>query len=214
MIVIRSFSRYQLSWMIRALMLIFDPATTWEKIETGPKDVVRIFFLFLLPLILFSGVAEAAGLIHFGLTRTSLGSDLPTRHVKVNPPLALRYEAAQIIFGLVIVFGGALLYRKIGEGFHRRHSYTETFATLAYSISPLFLVRILDALPAFNTWVCWGIGITLSIAALYRGIPRVMKPDPSNALGLYLLCSLLLIATSGLAHFFANLILQEKLLVM
>jgi hypothetical protein len=67
-------------------------------------------------------------------------------------------------------------------------------------------------LPHLNTWVCWGIGITLSVAVLYRGIPRIMKPDPSNALGLYLLCSLLLIAVSGLAHFLANLVLQERIL--
>src|SRR2546426_7078 len=75
-----------------------------------------------------------------------------------------------------------------------------------------FLFRMFDALPSLNTWVCWGVGIALSVAALYRGIPRVMKPDPSNALGLYLLCSLLLTAISGVTHFLANLILQQKLL--
>ena len=192
-------------------MLIVDPAGTWEKIESGPKNVAHAFFLFLLPLMLLSGAAETWGLIRFGLERSTLG-DLPARHIKIRPELAFRYQAAQLTFGFLIVFGGALLYRKIGEGFHRRHSYAETFTTLAYSISPLFLLRTLDGLPALNTWVCWAIGITLSIAALYRGIPRIMKPDPSNALGLYLLCSMLLVAISGLAHFFANLVLQEKIL--
>jgi len=203
---------YKLGGMIKALMLIFDPAGTWEKIESAPKDGVRIFFLFLLPVMLISGAVEGWELLHFGLDRTRLNSDLPARHVKVSPELALRYEAAQLAFGLVIVLGGALLFRKIGEGFHRRHSYTETFATLAYSASPIFLSRILGVLPAFNTWVAWGIGITLAVAALYRGIPRVMKPDPSNALGLYILSSLLLISTTGLTQFLANLILQEKIL--
>ena len=197
--------------MIKALMLIFDPANTWEKIDTGPRDVGRVFFLFLLPLMLLASVAETWGLLHFGLDRSTM-SDLPARHSKVSPELAFRYQAVQFAFGLVLVFGGALLYRKIGESFHRRHSYADTFATLAYSVSPLFLLRILDGLPLLNTWVCWGIGITLSVAALYRGIPRIMKPDPSNALGLYLLCSLLLIVVSGLAHFLAGLVLQEKIL--
>jgi hypothetical protein len=197
--------------MIKALMLIFDPAATWEKIETGPKNVARVFFLFLLPLMVLSSLAESWGLLHFGLEGSTL-ADLPTHHTKVSPELVLRYQAVQLAFGMMIVFGGALLYRKIGESFHRRHSYADTFTTLAHSVSPLFLLRILDGLPALNTWACWGVGIALSVAALYRGIPRVMKPDPSNALGLYLLCSLLLIAVSGLAHFFANLVLQEKLL--
>jgi hypothetical protein len=193
-------------------MLIFDPAGTWEKIESGPRNVGRVFFLFVLPLMLVSSVAESWGLIHFGLERSALAADLPTRRVAVSTQLALRYEVVQLLFGLVILFGGALLYRKIGEGFHRRHSYAETFTTLAYSMSPVFLMRMPDALPAINTWVCWGIGISLAIAALYRGIPRIMKPDPSNALGLYLLCSLLLIASSGLAHYLANLVLQGKIL--
>jgi len=196
--------------MIRALMLIFDPAGTWEKIETGPKDVARVFFLFLSPLMLLSSTAETWGLLHFGLERSPLGGDLPARHIKVPMELALRYAAIQFGFGLLIVFGGALIYRKIGESFHRRHTYTETFTTLAYSTSPLFLLRALDGVPALNTWVCWGIGIALSVAALYRGIPRIMKPDPSNALGLYILCALLLAAVSGLTHFLATLVLQQK----
>jgi hypothetical protein len=194
--------------MIRALMLIVNPAGTWEKIESDPRNVARTFFLFLLPLMLLSSAAEAWGLLHFGRER-SIFADLPARRIAVSPELALRFEAVQFAFGLLIVFGGALVYKKIGEGFHRRHSFAETFITLANSMSPLFLLRILDGLPSLNTWVCWGIGITLSVAALYRGIPRIMKPDPSNALGLYLLCSLLLIAISGLAHFLANLVLQR-----
>src|SRR5438876_867855 len=136
--------------MIRALMLIFDPASTWEKIESGPKNVARVFFLFLLPLMLLSAVAEGWGLLHFGMERVPMG-DLPTRHVRVSPELAFRYEAAQFLFGLIIVFGGALLYRQIAQGFHRRHSYADSFTTLAYSISPLFLLRIVDGLPAINT---------------------------------------------------------------
>ena len=38
-----------------------------------------------------------------------------------------------------------------------------------------------------------------------------MKPDPSNALGLYILSSLLLILISGLAEFLSLLVLQEKI---
>jgi len=193
-------------------MLIFDPAGTWEKIESSPRDVGRIFFLFVLPLLLLSSAVESWALIHFGMEHSAVVADLPARHVAVSPQLALRYEGVQLLFTLIILFGGAFLYRKIGEGFHRRHSYAETFTTLAYSMSPVFLMRIADGVPALNTWVCWAIGIFLAIAALYRGIPRIMKPDPSNALGLYLLCSLLLVASSGLAHFLANLVLQGKIL--
>ncbi len=192
-------------------MLIFDPAGAWDRIESSPRTVARVFFLFLLPLLLLSSVAETWELMHFGRERSTIG-DMPAQKMKVSPQLALRYQAAQVTFGLAIAFGGALIYRKIGEGFHRRHSFTETFATLGYSIGPLFLLRMLDGLPHLNTWVCWAIGVTLSVAGLYRGIPRIMKPDPSSAIGLYLMCSLLLIALSGIAHYLANLVLEEKFL--
>ena len=57
-----------------------------------------------------------------------------------------------------------------------------------------------------------GIGIFLALSFLYRGIPVVMQPDPSNALGLFLFCSILLLGATGLAHFVAVLVLDEKLL--
>src|ERR1043166_6970984 len=139
------------SRMIRALMLVLNPSATWEKIEADPRNVARTFFLFLLPLMLLSAAVEGWGLWHFGVERSTL-ADLATRRVNVSTELAVRYEVAQLGFGLLIVLGGAWLFRLIGEGFHRRHSYAETFTTLAYSTSPLFLLRMFDALPGVNTW--------------------------------------------------------------
>jgi len=74
----------------------------------------------------------------------------------------------------------------------------------------LFLVRVLDGVPAINTWICYALGILLAVSALYRGIPYVMKPDPSNALGLYVMASFALIITTGLAHFLAVQVLEQK----
>ena len=52
--------------MIKALLLIFDPANTWDKIEQAERNLARVFVGFLLPLLLISGAAEAYGLITFG----------------------------------------------------------------------------------------------------------------------------------------------------
>jgi hypothetical protein len=126
--------------------------------------------------------------------------------------VALRFETAQLGLSLVVVLGGPWLLQQLAQSFHRRHSYTESFTAVAYSLSPLFLLRILNAAPAIDSWIGWAIGIFLSLAALYRGLPRILKPDPSNALGLYLLASLLLISVTGLSHFLAVLVLDEKVL--
>lgn len=196
--------------MIRALLLIFDPSRTWEKIKNEQYSVARISTSFLLPILLLAVVAEGLGLLKFGLERSSL---LSTNLVKPSQALVLRYELTVAILTLVIVYGGAVALKAIGASFHRRHSYRECFTTLAYSISPLLLVRILDGFPAINTWACYGIGIFLTLSLFYRGIPFIMRPDPSNALGLFVFCSFLLLVATGLAHFVAARVLDDRLFV-
>jgi hypothetical protein len=194
--------------MIKTLLLIFDPTHTWDKIEKAPQRGVTVFLQFLLPLLLLTSAVEALALVEFGERRGAVIE----RIVKVPVPVAVRYAVAQVTLTLVILFLGAWGLQQIGSGFHRRHTYTECFTTLAYSLGPLLLLRMLDAAPAINTWICWGIGIALSISVLYRGVPRIMRPDPSNALGLYLVSALVLILATGLAHFVEVLVLEEKIL--
>jgi hypothetical protein len=197
--------------MITALLLIFDPSGTWEKIGSTPKHRVwQIFLSYLLPLLFLSIAVESFGLMKLGMNEGGLLS----RVVKPSQDLVVRYEAVQVLIDLLIIFGGTWLLKQVGEGFHRRHTYSECFATLGYSLGPLYLFRMLDALPAINTWLCYGVGILLVVAALYRGVARVMKPDPSNALGVYLMASLVMIAITGIGHYLAVLVLDEKILVI
>jgi hypothetical protein len=61
-----------------------------------------------------------------------------------------------------------------------------------------------------SPWLTWGIGIALSSATLYHGLPRVMKPDPPHAFGLYLMSFLFLAIITGLACFLTAWYLQGK----
>jgi uncharacterized membrane protein YecN with MAPEG domain len=102
------------------------------------------------------------------------------------------------------------MIKSIGETFHGRHSYTQAFTTVAYGLGPLFLLRLLDAFAGMSPWVCWSIGIILSIAALYHGVPRVMEPDPPHAFGLFFMSALLLALVSGLVRLVTASYLQGK----
>ena len=194
--------------MIKALLLILDPENTWGKIEQSPHSVASVLFTYLLPLLLLGTAVETWGMMKLGYDK----GKIVERRVQLEQDLAVRYATAQVTLGLLTAFVGAWLFRRVSQGFHRRHSYRETFTTIGYSLGPMYLARMLDALPGVNTWLCWGVGALLAASILYRGIPRLMKPDPSNALGLYLTCSFLLAAITGLAHYLAQLVLQEKLL--
>jgi hypothetical protein len=194
--------------MIKALLLILDPENTWGKIEQNPPSIASVFFTYLLPLFLLGTAVEVWGMMKLGYDK----GRIVERRVKLEQELAIRYGGAQVGLGILTSVIGALALKKLSQGFHRRHTYRETFTTFGYSLGPIYLLRMLDALPGVYTWICWGLGALLGVSLLYRGIPRLMKPDPSSALGLYLTCSFLLLALAGVAHYLAQLVLQEKLL--
>jgi hypothetical protein len=193
--------------MFRVLLLIFDPANSWERIETARPSVARVFLTYLLPIMLVSFAVEGWLISRLG----TQGGNFARRLVRVSQELVVRYEIAQFALGLVICFVGAWLVQQLAQSFHRRHTYAECFAILGYSMGPYFLCRMLDGWPVLHTWLAWAIGAVLAMSLFYRGLPRVLKPDPSNALGIYLLCSMLILVLTALTHFLAIAILDEKI---
>jgi hypothetical protein len=182
--------------MIKALLLIFEPVATWEGIVRARRSLGFILAIYLLPLLLVTSAAEGYGLVHWGKFQGEVSRLKPF-------PLGetVLVEVVQILVSLAVVFCGAGLLKSIGETFHGRHTYTQAFTVVAYSLGPLFLLRLLDAFAGISPWVPWAIGICLTVAVLYQGVPRVMEPDPPHAFGLYLMSALLLVVISGLVRF-------------
>jgi hypothetical protein len=191
--------------MIKALLLIFSSAATWQRISETPRKWGVVLFVYLLPMLLLVSAAEGYGLTQWGKLRGEL-----TKLTQFSIPQAEVYEAAQLILSLAIVFIAAGLIKSFGETFHGRHNFSQTFTVAAYGLSPVFLLRLLNAFPAVSPWASWGIGITLTISILYSGIPLVMRPDPPHALGLYLMTSMFLFMITGLTSFFSDWYLKGK----
>ncbi len=61
-----------------------------------------------------------------------------------------------------------------------------------------------------SPWISWAIGIVLSVAVLYHGVPRMMEPDPAHAFGLFLMSALLLVLITGLVRFVTGMYLLGK----
>ncbi|PYI89572.1 MAG: hypothetical protein DME26_00995 [Verrucomicrobia bacterium] len=196
--------RYSLAaQMITALLLIFEPVDTWDKIIKAERKPVTVFFVHLLPMMLIALGFEAFSLVHWGESRSLSGSITP-----VSPQRAQDYGIAQFVLLLVVIFLGARILQKLAQSFHSVHTYGQCFITLAYSLSPLFLGRVLDAWYFIETWVCWALGATLSIAVLYQGLPRILMPDPTVALGIYIVSSVLILILAAAAHYLALLVLH------
>ena len=191
--------------MIRALLLIFSPAWTWERIFRARRSTLYIFLLHVVPLLIISGGFEVYGLYKWGKWRGEVA------HLKAFPlNEAILFEVAQTLIFIAIIFISAKLIKSVGETFHGRHTYNQAFTAVAYGLSPLFLARLLDAFPAVSPWLSWSIGIILSIGALYQGLPRILEPDPPHAFGLYLMSSILLLLITGLFRFLTAWYLQGK----
>lgn len=184
--------------MIKAFLLIFEPAKTWDEVARLRRSTGVIFLTFLLPMIIIAGVVEGYGLVKWGKTRVN--GNFVSEH-KFPLAEAVVYEVAQGLLYAVAVFAAALMLKALGETFHGRHTYRQSFATIAYGLSPLFLLRLGDAFHWVSPWATWTAGVMLSVMVLYQGLPRVMLPDPPHAFGLYLMNSLLLVLTTGLVRF-------------
>jgi hypothetical protein len=184
--------------MIKALLLLIDPLKTWDSIARAQRGFGFVFFIFLLPMVLISAAVEGYGLVNFGRWQSGVEK---LRYFTTGE--AVVYEAFQALISIMIVLIAAKVLKSLGETFHGRHSYRQAFTTIAYGLSPMFLLRLLDvsSSPSLTPWTSWAIGIVLSVGAFYQGVPRVMVPDPPHAFGLYLMNSVFVLLITGLARF-------------
>jgi hypothetical protein len=191
--------------MIKALMLIFDTGPTWERIFQAQRRVAFILVFFLFPLLVLTCAAEGYGLVHWGKYR----GEVP-KMKSFSMSQAAAFEVWQILFWLLIIFTSAVVVKSACGTFHGRHNFTSAFTAVAYGLSPLFLFHVLDAFRGISPWVSWGIGIVLSVAVLYHGVPRMMEPDPPHAFGAYLVSALTVTLATGLLRFITAWYLQGK----
>jgi hypothetical protein len=182
--------------MIKALLLLIRPVPTWEGIATAGRGLLFVLFLYLLPLLLLTSAVEGYGLHRWGKEQKGEVSYLK----KFTVPETVVVEAAHSVLLLIVVFVGARAAQSFAGTFHRRHTFTNAFTVIAYGLGPLLVLRMLDLSAAITPWVPWGVGIVLTMAVLYQGLPCVMRPDPPHAIGLYFLTSMTLMVIAGLVH--------------
>ncbi|HEY1716964.1 MAG TPA: YIP1 family protein [Verrucomicrobiae bacterium] len=182
--------------MIKALFLILEPLVQWERVALSRRGLKFLLVSYLLPMLLIVAVVEGFGLVEWGKWQSGIGQ---LKHFSVGE--ALIYETAYLLLTLLVVAVCAHLVKSLGDTFHLRNSYQQSFTLVIYGLSPLFLFRLFDALPVVNPWITWAVGIMLSVKILYFGVPRIMEPDPPHAFGLYVMSSLLLAMVTGLERF-------------
>ncbi|HET7626528.1 MAG TPA: Yip1 family protein [Verrucomicrobiae bacterium] len=191
--------------MIKALFLIFLPAPTWEQIAGVRRNWITILSGYFLPFLIIVSAVEGYGLAFWGKSRGKM-----PQYVRFPLSQVVVFEIGRVLITLAVLFVLAWVIRSLGDTFHGRHTFRQSFTVAAFGLGPLLLMRVFVALPPVSPWFAWAVGIFLSAATLYHGIPRVMEPDPPHAFGLYLMSVLLLIIISGLPCFVTAWYLQGK----
>ncbi len=191
--------------MLKALFLIFEPVAAWERVFTARRSVGFTLTFYLLPMLLVVAVTGGYGLVTGGKWQAEIGQ---FKKFSVNE--AVIYQAAEMLLMLVVIAICAHIIRLLGETFNGRHTYTQTFTVVAYGLSPMFLLRLLDALPSANLWLLWVIGMMLVFHVFYFGVPIIMRPEPSHALGLYFMSVLIVAAATGLERLAIYLVLSGR----
>lgn len=190
--------------MIKALLLIFEPVATWDRISQARRSQSFVLFVYLVPMIILASIAEGYGLYSWGKAR-DLG---PRKFYSLGETVL--FEAGECLLYLAMVYIMAKLVKSMGATFHGRQTFAQSFGVVAYGLSPLFLFHVLDALRDISPWFPWAVGMMLCIAVLYQGVPRMLQPDPPHAFGIYLMTSLLLVLISGILRFLTAWYLQGK----
>jgi uncharacterized membrane protein YidH (DUF202 family) len=181
--------------MIKVFFLIFEPGVAWDRIVQARRSFAYVFGLHLLPLVLLATVVEGWGLARWGNWQPQFNKirDFPLGTV-------IAFEAIQAVMFVAMVLISAFLILNMSQTFDSRRSFYQSFTTVAYSFSPLFLVHTLNAGPMVNPWMLWAVGIVLTIWILYQGIPRSMQPDSTHAFGLYLSAIVVVLLMSGIVR--------------
>lgn len=195
--------------MFRTILLTVNPLGQWEKIEEAGRGIAGVLFLFFLPNLVLAGLLEGLGLVRFGdqLNSFVLSNG---RVTSITVAEAVRFEC----FQAVVTLGGFLLIASllhlIFKAAHLRSTFSQSFTLTAYCYGAILLFRAVDGLIWVQTWLCWAFGVFFALKAFYMGLGRIVKPDPSKALGLYFLSCLIFTAGTGLAHFLSRQFIEGR----
>jgi hypothetical protein len=153
---------------------------------------------YLLPMILLPAAAEGWSMERWGRWQPKFQRfmDFSLHDIVVFETI----QAALLLAMVLLAAQMLLVFSRTFQAFQKQRRYLDAFTTVAYSYSPLLLLRLLDASPAVSPWVSWGIGITLAVWVLYQGIPHVMQPDPTHAFGLYFAGIFVMVLSSALVR--------------
>jgi hypothetical protein len=166
--------------VFKDFLCIIRPESTWNRITASQRGAGFVFVFNLMPLMLLLALVEGHGLILLG--RQQVAEGMSNRFTLPN---VLVYEIASWLLAVLLICIAAALIRSLANACHTRNYLSQSLVVMFHCIGPMFLVQLLNGFPHIYLWLTWLVGVSLTIGALYNGLPRIMQPDPPSAMGLF-----------------------------
>jgi len=180
----------------RSRRLLLRPAETWETIEAEPATVDDLYRGWVIPLAAIPAVCRSIGVLAFG--------GIQIFGVRYRPGVLGVLLEALATYALTL--GSISVLARIIDAFAPRfggaRNHTQAFKLAAYSGTAGWLGGVLLLLPTMGGLLQVLAGL-YSLYLLYLGLPKLMRSDPDQTLGYFVL---ILAATLTLALLIGSLV--------
>lgn len=171
-----------------------------------PPHPLAVFLLTLVPMMAVTLGVEAFGLMRWGEAHGELGA------LRLAQERVIKYAVFYAGASIIVLFAGTWLLHNVASSFNLRGTFGAYFILMSLGYAPVFLSRMIDAVPQINTWICWAIGAMLAMRVLYHGVALWLQPEQTKGLGVFLVTLIYTIVLSGLVHFASIQVLHGRFL--
>ncbi|HEY9031925.1 MAG TPA: Yip1 family protein [Kangiella sp.] len=157
--------------------VLYNPAKAWEQLKEEKFTVKQVYLRMVIWMALLPPLFAFIGAVYSGWR---IGYEDP---VKLTWESALTISIAAYIAILVGLYIFARLVHWMAQTYDSNASIDDSFALIAYSCMPLFLISVFSAYPLLwmNTLLTL-VAVALALRILFAGTPVMMNIDKDRGI--------------------------------
>jgi hypothetical protein len=159
------------SWS-RALQLVRQPRATWALLAQAQPGTGRVFFGFLVPLMVPALVASVVGLAAVGLTTDGFSYKLSWREAVQHVGLA----SAAALSGL---WWMSVAAQRLAPVFQAKGPFSAAWSAVVHAGTPLYLASLVMVFPAVGRYA--PLALLACIPLLHLGLEALLRPADRRA---------------------------------
>lgn len=170
----------------RAKNILLTPKAEWQKIESEPFDLQKLYVGYVLPLAALAAICGFIGMSIFGVSALGVGFKVPIVTGIVSAIL-------QTAVAVVMVYVMALVTNALAPNFGSQPDVGKSHKLAAYGCTAGFLAGVFAIFPPLAMLAIVGL---YSLYLLFVGLPILMKTPEDKAI-LYLIVIVVIMIVAG-----------------